>query len=103
MGPRRIRRRRDGLVEIRRARARDLVLTSDTAVLCYLLVGFFLFSVILVMTLLFDPPALLVAAWCILYFAVEQRRGSGRTGRTRRRAPRLTVVPAAPSPPDSAA
>ena len=101
MGPRLIRRRRDGLLEIRRTRARDLVLTSDTIVLSCLLVGWFLFAVLLVITLLWDPPFLGHAAWLIAYFAVEQwKRRHPR--REPRRRPRLTLVTPAP-PPDSAA
>lgn len=74
MAPRLIRRRRDGLVEIRSARARDLVLTSDAMVLLGMLAGWVLFTVTLVLSLVFDPPLLLVAGWFILALFVEQRR-----------------------------
>jgi len=74
MAPRLIRRRRDGLVEIRRARARDLVLTSDAMVLLGMLAGWVLFTVTLVMSLVFDPPLLLVALWFIVALFVEHRR-----------------------------
>lgn len=74
MAPRVIRRRRDGLVEIRRARARDLVVASDAAVLLGMLAGWVLFTVTLVMSLVFDPPLLLVGGWVILAFFVEHRR-----------------------------
>ncbi len=76
MAPRLVRRRRDGLVEIRRARARDLVVTSDAMVLLGMLAGWLLFMVVLVMSLVFDPPLLLVAAWFILAAFVEQRRAA---------------------------
>lgn len=75
MAPRLVRRRRDGLVEIRRARARDLVVTSDAMVLLGMLAGWLLFTVTLVMSLVFQPPLLLVAAWFILALFVEHRRG----------------------------
>jgi hypothetical protein len=93
MGPRLIRRRRDGLVEIRRLRARDVVLTADAAVLLGLLAGWFLLTVVLVIALVFDPPFLAVAAWFVLAAAVEHRRA---------RTPRLVAVAATP-PPGSAA
>ncbi len=89
MGPRLIHRRRDGLLEIRPTRARDLVLTSDTAVLFCMLAGWCLFAVLLVITLLFDPPFLALAAWLVLSLAVEHRR---------RRVPRLAAVRAGPPP-----
>jgi type IV secretory pathway TrbD component len=98
MGPRLVRRRRDGLFEIRRTRARDLVLTTDTAVLSCMLAGWFLFAVLLVMTLLWDPPFLGLAAWLIASIAVERWKRLHPP----RRGPRLALVPAAP-PPDSAA
>jgi hypothetical protein len=88
-----IRRRRDGLVEIRRARARDLVVANDAIVLAALLAGFFFFAVLLVMTLVFDPPFLAVGGWVVLALAVEQRA---------RRPSRLAPVPPSP-PPRSAA
>jgi type IV secretory pathway TrbD component len=101
MGPRLIRRRRDGLLEIRRTRARDLVLTSDTVVLSCLLAGWFLFAVLLVITLVWDPPLLGLAAWLIAYFAVEQWKRRPARSRPRRR-PRLSLVSSS-RPPDSAA
>ncbi len=61
-------------MEIRRARARDLVLTSDAMVLLGMLGGWLLFMVTLVMSLVFDPPLLLVAVWFIIALFVEQRR-----------------------------
>lgn len=73
MAPRLIRRRRDGLVEIRRARARDLVVVSDAMVLLGMLAGWLLFTVTLVMSLVFDPPLLLVALWFIVALFVEHR------------------------------
>jgi hypothetical protein len=76
MAPRVIRRRRDGLVEIRRARARDLVLTSDAMVLLAMLAGWLLFAMTLVLSLVFDPPLLLLAGWCILAVFVDQRRSA---------------------------
>jgi hypothetical protein len=91
MTPRLVHRRRDGLVEIRRARARDLVLTSDAAMLLALLAGWFLLVAILVMSLLFDPPFLAFPAWLVLVFAVEQRRAR------RPRRVRSPVAPARPS------
>ena len=93
MGPRLIRRRRDGLMEIRRLRARDIVITSDAAVLLGLLAGWFFLTVFLFMALVFDPPFLAVGAWLILALAVEHRRA---------RTPRLVAVAATP-PPGSAA
>jgi hypothetical protein len=87
MAPRLIRRRRDGLVEIRRARARDLMLTSDSVVLLGMLAGWILFTVTLVMSLVFDPPLLLVAGWFILALFVEHRRAP---------APRLAPAPISP-------
>jgi hypothetical protein len=77
MAPRLIRRRSDGLVEIRKARARDLVLTSDAWVLLGMLAGWLLFTVTLVLSLVFDPPLLLVAVWLIVALFVEQRRQPG--------------------------
>lgn len=73
MAPRLIRRRRDGLVEIRRARARDLVLSSDSMVLLGMLAGWLLFTVALVLSLVFDPPLLGVAVWAVLAVAVDHR------------------------------
>jgi hypothetical protein len=102
MGPRLIRRRRDGLLEIRRTRARDLVLTSDTAVLSCLLAGWFLFTALLVITLVWDPPLLGLAAWLIAYFAVEQWKRQRPERRRRRPRPPLALV-SPPQPPDSAA
>jgi hypothetical protein len=94
MAPRLIRRRRDGLVEIRRARARDLVSTSDTVVLLALLAGFLFFALVLVISLVFDPPFLAIAAWLVLVFAVDARRPR----------PALRLVEArVPPPPGSAA
>lgn len=83
MAPRLIRRRHDGLVEIRQARARDLVPTSDAMVLLGMLAGWLLFTVVLVMSLVFDPPLLFVAGWFILALFVEHRRSG---------APRLAAV-----------
>ena len=94
MRPRIIRRRRDGLVEIRRARARDIVLTSDAFVLLGMLGAFFCFAVILVAVLLFDPPVLAVALWAVLAAAVEHRATS--------RGARTVEAQASP-PPGSAA
>jgi hypothetical protein len=93
MAPRLIHRRRDGLVEIRRFRARDVVLSSDAAVLLGLLAAFFFLVVVLVLALVFDPPFLAVAGWLVLAAAVEHRRA---------RAPRLAAVRAT-RPPGSAA
>lgn len=76
MAPRLIRRRRDGLVEIRRARARDLMLTSDAVLLLGMLGGWLLFTLTLVMALVFNPPLLLVAGWAILAAFVERRRAA---------------------------
>lgn len=73
MGPRLIRRRRDGLVEIRRARARDVVLSSDTAVLFAMLAGWLVFVGVLVFALVFDPPFLALASGGLLFFLLEQR------------------------------
>ncbi len=87
------RRRRDGLVEIRRARARDVVLTFDSFVLLALLAGWFFFSVLLVMTLIFAPAFLGLAAWGVLLLVVDQKR-------TR---PAHLVPAAAEPPPGSAA
>lgn len=87
MAPRLIRRRRDGLVEIRRARARDVVLSSDSMVLLGMLGGWLLFAVALVMSLVFDPPLLGVAAWAILAAAVDHRP---------RAEPRLATAPTSP-------
>jgi Flp pilus assembly protein TadB len=98
MGPRLLRRRRDGLLEIRRARARDLVSGTDAIVLSCLLAGWLLFVVLLVMTLVFDPPFLALAVWVIASLAIEQHRKR----RPARLAPRLALVHAAP-PPDPAA
>jgi hypothetical protein len=78
MAPRLIRRRRDGLVEIRRARARDLVLTSDAFILLAMLAGFLFFTITLVMSLVFDPPFLLLAGWLVLAVFVEQRHTATR-------------------------
>lgn len=84
MAPRIIRRRRDGLMEIRRARARDLVLTSDAVVLLGMLAGWVMFTVALVMSLVFDPPFLLIGGWFILALFVEHRRaGSPRLATAR--------------------
>ena len=88
------RRRRDGLVEIRRARARDVVLTSDAFVLLGMLGGFFFFAVALVIVLVFDPPFLAVALWGVLAAAVEHR--------TAARQPRIVEAHLTP-PPGSAA
>ena len=77
----------DGLVEIRRARARDLVLTSDAVVLLGMLAGWVTFTVALVMSLVFDPPLLLVGGWFILALFVEQRRAA---------APRLAAAHISP-------
>jgi hypothetical protein len=87
MAPRLIRRRSDGLVEIRRARARDLVLTSDAVVLLGMLAGWLLFTVTLVLSLVFDPPFLLLAGWFILALFVEQRRAPEPRLATARGAP----------------
>jgi hypothetical protein len=89
MAPRLIRRRRDGLVEIRRFRARDILLSRDAAVLLGLLAGWFFLTVVLVLALVFDPPFLAVAAWLVLAAAVEHRRA---------RSPRLVAVPASRPP-----
>ncbi len=94
MGPRLIRRRRDGLVEIRRARARDLVLHSDAAVLLALLAAWLLLAVVLVMALVFDPPFLALAAWLVVALAVDQRQS---------RHPKLAIVHVTPPPPRPAA
>lgn len=76
MAPRLIRRRRDGLVEIRRARARDLMLNSDAVVLLAMLAGWLCFTVTLVMSLVFDPAFLLLAGWVVLALFVEQRHAA---------------------------
>lgn len=77
MAPRLIRRRRrDGLVEIRRVRARDLVLSSDSMVLLGMLAGWLLFTVALVLSLVFDPPLLGVAVWAVVAAAVDHRHRS---------------------------
>ena len=96
MRPRIIRRhRRDGLVEIRRARARDLVLTSDAFVLLGMLGGFFFFAVLLVMVLLLDPPFLALALWGVLAAAVEQRSAGHQ--------PRISEASMTPTPPPGSA
>ena len=74
MVPSLIRRRRDGLVEIRRARARDVVLSSDAGVLLALFAGFLCLTLFLVMSLVFDPPFLAVLAWLIVALAVDRRQ-----------------------------
>jgi hypothetical protein len=89
MIPRLVRRRSDGLVEIRPVRARDVVPASDAAVLLALLAGWLLLAAILVMSLVFDPPFLGLAAWFVLFAAVEQRRA---------RHPRLVQAHATPPP-----
>jgi hypothetical protein len=61
-------------MQIRRVRAADLVLSSDTATVLALFAGFVLFAVLLTLTLVFDPPFLGVGAWAILLAAVESRR-----------------------------
>lgn len=61
-------------MEIRQARARDLMPASDTVVLLGMLAGWLLFTVTLVMSLVFDPPLLLVGGWFILALFVEHRR-----------------------------
>ncbi len=73
MASRLIRRRSDGLVEIRRARARDLVSTSDTLILLCLLAGFVLLTLVLVMSLVFDPAFLAIAGWLVLILFVDAR------------------------------
>ena len=96
MRPRIIRRRRrDGLVEIRRARARDVVVTSDAFVLLGMLGGFFFFAVLLFVVLVFDPPVLAVALWAIVAAAVEHRTSTRDT--------RVLEAHASPQPPPSAA
>ncbi len=87
MAPRLIRRRRDGLVEIRHARARDLVLSSDSMVLLGMLAGWLLFAVALVLSLVFDPPLLGVAVWAVLAVAVDHRHA---------RPPRLATARGSP-------
>jgi hypothetical protein len=69
-----VRRRPDGLMQIRRLRAADVVLSSDTATILALFAGFVLFAFLLFLTLVFDPPFLGVGAWAILLAAVESRR-----------------------------
>jgi hypothetical protein len=95
MTPRIIRRRRrDGLVEIRRVRARDVVLTSDAFVLLGMLGGFFFFAALLVIVLVFDPPFLAIALWGVVAAAVEHRASQ--------REPRIAEAHLTP-PPGSAA
>ncbi len=84
-----VRRRHDGLVEIRRARWRDLVLTSDAAVLLGMLAGWLLFVATLVMALVFAPLAIGVAALLVLLFVAD---GGARS------APRLVEAPVPPPP-----
>ncbi len=50
------------------------MLTSDSMVLLGMLAGWLLFTVALVMSLVFDPPLLLVGVWFIVYLFVEHRR-----------------------------
>lgn len=94
MAPRLIRRRSDGLVEIRRARARDLLSTSDTIVLLALLAGWFFLTLLLVIALVFEPPILAIAAWLVLMLFVEARRS--------RPALRLAEAHVPPRPPHAA-
>ena len=54
-------------------RARDIVLSSDAAVLLGMLAGWFILAVLLVIVLLFDPPFLAVPGWLVLALAVENR------------------------------
>jgi len=60
-----VRRRPDGLMQIRRLRAADVVLSSDTATILALFAGFVFFAILLFLTLVFDPPFLGVGAWAI--------------------------------------
>lgn len=61
-----VRRRPDGLVEIRRRRARDVVATPDAAVLLALMIGWVLFAVTLVVTLVTSPILLAMTGGFVL-------------------------------------
>lgn len=63
------------------------MLTNDAVVLLGMLAGWLLFTVTLVLSLVFNPPLLLVAAWVIFATFVDQRRAA---------APRLVAVRASP-------
>jgi hypothetical protein len=63
------------------------MLTSDAMVLLGMLAGWVLFTVTLVMSLVFDPPLLFVALWFIVAMFVEQRRAE---------APRLAAAHLSP-------
>ena len=98
MAPLLVRRRPDGVTQIRRLRASDVVLTADTKTLFMLFGGFVTFTVLLFMTLVFDPPLLAVGLWAIVAVAVDM--GRFRSGS--RRAPRppvLRVVSGSTPPP----
>jgi hypothetical protein len=66
MASRIVRRRPDGLVEIRRRRARDVVATPDAAVLLALMGGWLIFSVALVVTLVTSPILLAMTGGFVL-------------------------------------
>lgn len=77
-------------MEIRRARALDVVLTSDAFVLLGMLGGFCCFAALLVIALVFDPPVLAVAVWAVVAAAVEHR--------TAERTPDPVPAPVSPTP-----
>lgn len=64
----RIRRRKDGMIELRRRRLRDDVIVTDGAVLALLLLGCTLFLVLLAAALVVSPVVLVVAAAFLLPF-----------------------------------
>jgi len=61
-----VRRRPDGLVEIRRRRARDVVATPDAVVLLALMGAFLLFCAALVVTLVTSPILLAMTGGFVL-------------------------------------
>lgn len=60
------RRRPDGLMEIRRRRARDVVATADAAVLLALMAGWLAFSALLIVTLITSPILLAMTGGFVL-------------------------------------
>lgn len=89
MASRIVRRRPDGLVEIRRRRPRDVVATPDAAVLLALMAGWLLFVAVLVVTLVTSPILLAMTGGFVLL---------GAWGVAITRPQTLSVAPAPPPP-----
>lgn len=89
MASRIVRRRPDGLVEIRRRRARDIVVTPDAAVLLALMGGWLLFVAVLVVTLVISPILLAMTGGFVLL---------GAWGVAISRPATLSIAPAPPPP-----